>query len=259
MAFNVALYASPSNVWTMTERGRTALVRDANCLRVGPSSMTWTGSGLMIEFDEIAPPFPPQRWMPRRVSGRIELKPRFLTGRPFDLGGGHQWWPIAPTSGISVAVDGMAPWTGDGYLDSNWGASPLESEFSRWTWARGRLADGRTLVIYDALGVDGSWRRIARLFSFDGEARDISLPPQMPLDNGFWGVTRSVHCEPEHRPHVVKVLEDGPFYTRSIVETVLLGERVTLMHESFSGRRFASPVVKAMLPFRMPRRGRWAT
>jgi carotenoid 1,2-hydratase len=33
-----------------------------------------------------------------------------------------------------------------------------------------------------------------------------------------------------------------------------MGEDVELMHESLSGRRFAHPVVKAMLPFRMPRR-----
>jgi carotenoid 1,2-hydratase len=52
----------------------------------------------------------------------------------------------------------------------------------------------------------------------------------------------------------VRTLEDGPFYTRSIMATRLLGEDIELMHESLSGDRFASPVVKAMLPFRMPRR-----
>ena len=55
------------------------------------------------------------------------------------------------------------------------------------------------------------------------------------------------------RPSVERP-EDSPFYTRSMVETSLQGERIAMMHESYSGSRFSSPVVKLMLPVRMPRR-----
>jgi len=52
---------------------------------------------------------------------------------------------------------------------------------------------------------------------------------------------------------IVKTLEDAPFYARSVVSAKLLGEPVTLMHESLSLDRFKMPIVQAMLPFRMPR------
>ena len=54
---------------------------------------------------------------------------------------------------------------------------------------------------------------------------------------------------------MVETLEDTPFYARSVVAGDLLGQPVTAMHESLSMDRFTMPVVQAMLPFRMPRRG----
>jgi carotenoid 1,2-hydratase len=54
----------------------------------------------------------------------------------------------------------------------------------------------------------------------------------------------------------VRTLTDAPFYARSVLDAQWLGERVTVMHESLSLARFASPWVQAMLPFRMPRSGR---
>jgi carotenoid 1,2-hydratase len=49
-------------------------------------------------------------------------------------------------------------------------------------------------------------------------------------------------------------LVDAPFYARSIIDTTLYGEPVEAVHESLLLNRFRSPVVQAMLPFRMPRR-----
>ena len=57
----------------------------------------------------------------------------------------------------------------------------------------------------------------------------------------------------ERRRVVLKTLEDAPFYARSVISAKLLGEPVTLMHESLSLDRFKMPIVQAMLPFRMPR------
>jgi len=55
-------------------------------------------------------------------------------------------------------------------------------------------------------------------------------------------------------PQVVRTLEDTPFYARSVVRTQLCGQTVEAMHETLSATRFASPMVQALLPFRMPRR-----
>jgi hypothetical protein len=41
---------------------------------------------------------------------------------------------------------------------------------------------------------------------------------------------------------------------RSLLQTRLLGESATAVHESLSLRRFSAPWVQALLPFRMPRR-----
>ena len=54
---------------------------------------------------------------------------------------------------------------------------------------------------------------------------------------------------------VVKTLEDAPFYARSLVSTAIAGEAITCVHESLSLTRFSSPVIRALLPFRMPRFG----
>jgi len=52
---------------------------------------------------------------------------------------------------------------------------------------------------------------------------------------------------------VRRTLTDAPFYARSLLDAQWLGERVDVMHESLSLDRLRSPVVRAMLPFRMPR------
>ena len=49
-------------------------------------------------------------------------------------------------------------------------------------------------------------------------------------------------------------LEDTPFYQRALLHSELLGEQVQSFHESITMSRLVSPVVQAMLPWRMPRR-----
>jgi carotenoid 1,2-hydratase len=55
-------------------------------------------------------------------------------------------------------------------------------------------------------------------------------------------------------PRVMQTLEDTPFYARAVLESGLLGQRVVSVHETLNLRRLTSPVVQAMLPWRMPRR-----
>jgi carotenoid 1,2-hydratase len=53
---------------------------------------------------------------------------------------------------------------------------------------------------------------------------------------------------------IARTFEDTPFYARSLARTSLAGESLACIHESLSLDRFANPLVKLMLPFRMPRR-----
>jgi carotenoid 1,2-hydratase len=76
-------------------------------------------------------------------------------------------------------------------------------------------------------------------------------PPAVAMNPTGWKIGRSVRSDGE--PSLVRTLENAPFYARSVVSASLLGEPVTLMHESLSLDRFKMPIVQAMLPFRMPR------
>ncbi len=238
----------------MTERGEGALKRDASNFQVGPSALEWDGSALHIRFDELSLPWPSTHVLPRRIRGEVRMQPEFVTGEVFDLDGksDHSWWPIAPAGRIEMRLEGGESWSGDGYLDSNWGVEPLENGFRRWDWARGRRS-GKPIVLYDALKADGGTTSIAAEFSGSG-ARLLQAPPVRQLNSGLWRVERFARCDAGKEPRIVRPLEDSPFYTRALVDTHIAGEPVRLMHESFSGQRFASPLVKAMLPFRMPRR-----
>ncbi len=257
VCINVALYAPGGNRWTMTERGRPSLHRTATLFRAGPSALAWDGQKLSIDLDEIAVPRPPAQWLPKRVRGSIELTPRIVTEHVFDIDatGRHRWWPIAPSGPIAVEMEGGPRWSGHGYLDCNWGTGPLETAFARWDWARGDLGDGRSVILYDTQRLDGSAHCLAITIDGQGTCTPFDPPPATALPRGFWGVRRFAHHDRgQDIPGVLKTLEDGPFYMRSVVRTRLLGRDVDLMHESLSGTRFASPLVKLMLPFRMPRR-----
>ncbi len=261
VAINVALYSVNGNRWAMTERGRGALKRSRSEFRVGPSSLTWLGDELIIDFDETGPPFPPVQYRPMRLKGRIVLRPHGITDRVFDIDdlGGHRWWPIAPSADIEVTMEkGDVPsWKGHGYFDSNWGIEPVEKCFQRWEWARGTNSKGEPVMLYDALCLSGERKLLALRGKNSGGLEDWSPPERQKLKRGFWGVDRYVHCDEQATPTLVRPLEDSPFYTRSLVETRLGGEQLTMMHESFSGSRLASRLVKLMLPVRMPRRAKW--
>ena len=49
-------------------------------------------------------------------------------------------------------------------------------------------------------------------------------------------------------------LEDGPFYSRSVIEARWMGQPVTAVHEYLSMKRFERRWVRTLLPFRMPKR-----
>ncbi|MFN8830413.1 MAG: hypothetical protein ACK50Q_18745 [Labrys sp. (in: a-proteobacteria)] len=250
MAINVALYGPGARRWTMTERGRTALHRDATRFTVGPSALAWDGTSLTIDIDEIAVP------IPQRVRGRIRLHPDALNQRAFaiDRAGLHRWMPLAPSGRVEVALSHPAiRWSGHGYFDTNAGDEPFARAFRVWDWSRAELPEG-TATLYDTVGRDGARVSLATLFDRQGGSRDFEPPPRLDLPRTLWRVGRRTQSEDATTTRVVRTLEDTPFYARSVIETRLLGRQAVAMHESLSVDRFDTAWVRALLPWRMPRR-----
>ncbi|MGZ5928438.1 MAG: hypothetical protein ACXWLX_04395 [Rhizomicrobium sp.] len=249
-AVNVALYGGPDARWAMTERGRDCVQRDPRNLRIGPSALRWQSGALRIDVDEIGAP------LPRRIRGTIRVTPSGLTARSFSLdeAGNHVWQPIAPRAHIDVKLEQPdMRWSGTGYLDSNFGAEPLEKGFSRWSWSRAHL-NKDTVVLYDAARRDGTDTAMALRFASNGAVQSLAPPPAAHLPSTAWRVARPTRADRGHAVQLVQTLEDTPFYARSRIQTQLYGEQSEIFHESLILDRFASPVVRMMLPFRMPRR-----
>ena len=246
-AINVAVYRNGGDRWAMTERPRGAVRRTRHSFAVGPSDLSWDGTSLSIRIDEIAVP------VPGRIRGTIRLVPSAITPQTFVLNadGNHRWWPIAPCARVEVALDRPhLRWQGDGYLDTNRGDTPLELGFADWQWARGATRDS-AVILYEARRRDGTRVDLAMTFDPQGRMRTFQPPPAVELRRSGWRIERKV-CS-EETAGLVRTLENAPFYARSIVSAKLLGEPVTLMHESLALDRFTMPLVQAMLPFRMPR------
>jgi len=247
-ALNVALYRQNGSRWSMTERARGRVARTVNALLIGPSDLSWDGTALTININEVSAP------IPGRIKGRVRVFPAAINRQAFTLNadGNHRWWPIAPCARVEVEMQQPSlRWQGEGYLDCNAGDVPIETGFRDWEWSRGALRDGAA-ILYEAERRDGTRFDLAVTFDAQGNMQPFEPPALAPLARSAWRVNRNARSDNGAR--VVKTLEDAPFYARSVVSTTLLGEKVTLMHESLSLDRFKMPVVQAMLPFRMPRR-----
>jgi carotenoid 1,2-hydratase len=244
-AFNVVLYGPASRRWAMTERGRGQVARDATRLAIGPSECRWVGDALRFEIDETCAP------IPRRIRGTVTVRPHALLEDTWalDTARGHRWTPIAPRAHVEVALQG------EGYVDSNDGDAPLDEAFRSWHWSRATLAGGRAAVLYDTLRADGSRHTIALRFARGRPAEPLDAPPAaIPAAVGRWGVRRVVHGDRDSPPRILRTLEDGPFYARSLLQARWAGEPVTAFHESIDLRRLSAAWVRTLLPFRMPRR-----
>ncbi len=250
VALNVALYGPRGNRWAMTERGRGSLTRDAARLSIGPSALRWDGDALVVDFTEIGMP------IPRGVRGQARIMPAAFNAESvaLDPQRRHVWQPIAPRARVEVRLtDPVLSWSGTGYVDANTGSEPLEAGFADWQWSRAHLrAD--TAVFYEGVRRDGSAFALALRFDAAGRATLVEAPPPAPLPRTAWRVGRATHADAGAAARVVKTWEDSPFYARSTVATRLFGEDALAVHESLSLDRFRLPIVKAMLPFRMPRR-----
>lgn len=232
----------------MTERPNAAVTRSPEAFVIGPSAVEWRGDALRIAFHEMTAP------IPQRIAGEILIEPQAFSRERYllDDRGRHAWTPIAPRARVTVRGRNPAlAWSGEGYLDSNSGEEPLEHAFHHWTWSRAHAATD-TVLFYDAACRSGATHQTALRVLPSGDLEPIAPAPLHRLPQGFWGVGRSARSDGNLR--LQKTLEDAPFYLRSALQGAIGATPAAIMHESLSLDRLRSPVVKAMLPFRMPRR-----
>ncbi|MGX5776144.1 carotenoid 1,2-hydratase [Methylorubrum zatmanii] len=249
-AINVVLYGERANRFAMTERDARSLSRDASHFSLGPSSLAWDGSVLTIRLDERASP------IPQAVRGTVRVRPRAFTAQPFTLDADalHRWWPMAPDCEVEAEFSAPAlSWRGSGYHDTNDGDGALEDAFSDWTWCRAPLKRG-SAILYDVRRRDGSGQNLTLRFDANGSRREMRPPLAAALPpTRLWRMPRATRSD-DARAGVVRTFEDTPFYARSLLSASFDGEAVRPVHESLSLDRFRNPLVRLMLPFRMPRR-----
>ncbi|MFN0025275.1 MAG: hypothetical protein ACKVS5_15395 [Parvularculaceae bacterium] len=250
-ALNVALYAKRGSRWAMTERSRRRVEIAPHRLAIGASALSWSDCELTIAIHEVAAP------LPFPVRGVVKLRPQALTAKTFaiDADGKHRWRPLSPRAAIEVAFENPSlEWQGEGYFDSNDGDEPLEDAFQTWNWARLYSPAHDPVILYDTAPRSGPLRRIAIEIGDNGAIVDRPSPElHRAAPAPIFRMERLIGAERGAAPVIVRTLEDAPFYSRSIVETKIDGVTRHGFHESLSGDRLRSPLVRAMLPFRMPR------
>jgi carotenoid 1,2-hydratase len=249
-ALNVALYREGGTRWAFTEHPRQRVRRSGDALVLGDSRLAWEGDTLVIEVRERT------AGLGLPLHGTVRLRPRARFEHPLALDphGRHSWWAVAPRADIEVEM--ASPdfrFRGSGYHDTNFGREPLERGFVGWDWSRAELPEG-TGVLYDARPRHGEAGQHGLVFRDDGRVEPLAAPQRHALPRTRWGIARATRADAGAAPpHVARTLEDTPFYARSLVQTSLLGHRVTAVHESVSLDRFAHPLVQLMLPFRIRR------
>jgi carotenoid 1,2-hydratase len=246
-ALNVALYGRAGHRWSMTERGRRSIARHASSFTIGPSAMRWEDGSLVIDIDEVTVP------IPSRLRGQVRLTPAAICAHEvrLDASGQHVWRPVAPVARLTAVFEKPdLQWSGTGYHDSNWGEAPLEDSFDSWVWSRSATKNGAA-IIYDTVMRDATTRAFALDIDRSGKVREMPVPSRWEMPKTFWQMRR--HTLSDAAVTEVSLLEDSPFYARTLLRTRMDGEGVAAFHESLSLTRFRNPAVQMMLPFRMPR------
>lgn len=245
---NVALRSKAVDRWALTERARESVERSADHLTIGASHLAWCGDDLVATIDERTAPWG------SLVRGTVRVTPICNTDRSFDLDpdGLHVWSPRIPLARIEVDLtEPRVRFSGTGYVDANHGRTPLEDTFASWSWSRVSNHRG-TAIRYDVTLRDGTERTLA--LRMRGGALEADHPePKVLLPSTRFGLVRPIRGEArgDAVPRVVRTLEDGPFYARSMIETTLDGARAHGIHETVSLDRFRSPWVQWLLQFRM--------
>lgn len=256
-AINVALYGKPWR-WSMTERTQASMKSSATSLAIGKSCISASHKSLNINIDEVAVPFPSRL----RGSLSIDLPELQLAPHPLDAANSqnaaHFWQPVAPQTRISVKFDNPSlVWSGNAYIDSNYGGVPLESSFKSWVWSRSHLQDGSTDILYDVVARNGTTSQRSLSYAADGALSTFSAQQTHRLPaTRYWRVPRKVRTSEGSDIKNLQTLEDTPFYSRSRFTESANGQEKVTMHESLYLERFDTSWVRCLLPFRMPRRTR---
>ncbi|MEM8546704.1 MAG: carotenoid 1,2-hydratase [Pseudomonadota bacterium] len=246
-ALNAIVYRPGRKAWAMTER--TSLAALPHGVQIGPSSMRWEDDALVIQVNERCNPWPKQ-WR-----GELRITPEALQTRAYALHSNakHWWWPVAASA--RAEVDLISPaleFSGNAYIDTNFGDEPLETGFSRWDWSRAeRLPTSHKApaLVYRAWQRDQQIRQLALAWNAEQKTLvETEVPEAQKVAPSGWRVARPVALE--QPVTTVRTLEDTPFYVRSLLHCGPQG----FMHESLDLDRFASRWVQTLLPFRMPRR-----
>jgi carotenoid 1,2-hydratase len=254
---NVVLYRPEGARWVMTERAPHSLVRTPSSLTLGHTHVAWEGDALVVRFDERCATFPSP--MPARLAGQVRLWPQFVDGVPVVLDGPtarHRWCPVAPSARAEVVLDepGLR-FSGAGYVDANHGDEPLERGFRGWHWSRMKTREGAALA-YHTTPRAGSPLALVRRYDGHGRAQDLDGTELGRVGPTGWRLRREVAVDRGVTPRAVWTLEDTPFYARSLIDTVLGGDRGLAMHETLDAERFARRWVQFLLPFRTRREAR---
>ncbi len=247
-AINVAVHGPSRTRWAMTERSSASILRAPDDLAIGATELHWDREGTLVaHVDERTAPWG------QALRGTIRFTPTVRTGAQVDLDGRgrHLWFPHAPRGRIEVDFQEPAlSFRGHGYFDANAGEEPLEEAFRSWHWSRVSTDDSIALA-YDVTLRDGTETGRGVKVLPSGDTLPLLTGAPRPLGATTFGLARHVRAEPGAPVRLVRTLENGPFYARTLVETTLDGTRAVGMHETVSLDRFASSWVRFLLPFRM--------
>jgi carotenoid 1,2-hydratase len=193
-----------------------------------------------------------------RVRGRVEVR-----GAARISGGGvedpdeHTWCPLSgPAAGVvSVSSPGFGFTTaGAGYVDRNASRAPLDRlGFARWTWGRVSLSDG-VLTWYVLWSASGEVQVEVLRIDHQGRATRLEGCDVGVLGGGrsVWGlhrypalVLRPVGM-PELRITTRHLVDDGPFYSRQVIDVVRGSERATGIAEVCVPSRVDTPIHRWM-------------
>lgn len=267
-AINVALVGRDGcQHWALNER--LELVRTAESLTIGPSSLRWQtderGRHLLVELDEPQTRFGGWRGPP--VRGRVRLYPSAIFAPRIELDrtrsvARHRWYPVAPHARAEVELEldhrlhqtKQLRFSGSAYHDVNAGDEGLEHGFAAWNWSRAELDAERTAILYDVQPRAGKADPRGWIFSIADrsitELAPETLAQAHALPPTLWRVDRAIRSDRGHVPTLIATLADTPFYSRNLVEVRLAGCEATAMHESLSLDRFSSRFIQFLLGFK---------
>lgn len=229
--------------WLLAERDATRQPAGSSSFHVGASTLTLepAGTATLVVDDR----------GPARLRGRIQLRGQEppLSPEPIALAPGladHRWHALLPFAQVEVALEEPAlAFTGRGYLDTNWGTTPLEQHLAGWSWARTHGEAG-TRVVYDVHARDG--RRFLHTLGSRLPLHTARATGRFPsAATTGWGVplpgALDFRGEPLGFPG--RVIESAPFYARYDVRGP--EGSVRGLGESLDLLRFDSAVVRWML------------